>query len=216
MLCVSSIQLYANTTASVPPVHSAEAEQKTTPPYGDNPNIFKVLAYKTGQKIHKTADQVGEATEQGIEKVKPKVEEAIDAVTGSHSAGKAPIERKSLSQSSSNNTPSTASATVMSPTTPTTSSVTTHTITEQPAEIQRIPQQNSTDTEPAKLDHEQTTPPTQQTDQQPNQQPSNDAPQADTAPASPNAVPTQKPIVHGITEQSDNAKPNNRLEVISL
>ncbi len=56
--------VYAQTTS----------ETKTPPPYGDNPNIFKVLAHKTGEKVQNTAERVGAATERGIEKIKPKVD----------------------------------------------------------------------------------------------------------------------------------------------
>nr|WP_174505198.1 hypothetical protein [Acinetobacter sp. Marseille-Q1620] len=53
--------LYAQTT---PPV-------KTPPPYGDNPNIFRVLGYKAGQ----TVKRVGDATERGISKLTSKTKD---------------------------------------------------------------------------------------------------------------------------------------------
>lgn len=59
--------IYAQTTT----------ENKTTP-YGDNPNIFKVIAKKTGTAVQNTAEKVGEATENGIRKIKPKFDETID------------------------------------------------------------------------------------------------------------------------------------------
>lgn len=46
-------------------------------PYGDNPNIFKVLAHKTGSAIQNTAEKVGTATEKGIQKIKPQFDETI-------------------------------------------------------------------------------------------------------------------------------------------
>ena len=50
--------------------------EKTAPAYGDNPNLFAVLAHKTGVAVQNTVEKVGSVTERGIEKVKPKVEEA--------------------------------------------------------------------------------------------------------------------------------------------
>lgn len=64
---ISTTSLYAQTTT----------ENKTTP-YGDNPNIFKVLAHKTGDAIQNTAQKVGTATENGIRKIKPKFDETVE------------------------------------------------------------------------------------------------------------------------------------------
>lgn len=50
--------------------------EKAPPAYGDNPNLFAVLAHKTGVAVQNTVEKVGAATERGIEKVKPKVGEA--------------------------------------------------------------------------------------------------------------------------------------------
>lgn len=88
------------TTANVP-AQPAVSTTKKAPPYGDNPNIFKVFAYKTTDKVVDTAEKVGDATERGIDKLKPKVDEAWDKVTGKHTVD-VPIENKSLSQSSNN------------------------------------------------------------------------------------------------------------------
>ena len=63
LLATSS--LYAETTT----------DSKTPPPYGDNPNIFKVLAHKTGEKVQNTAERVGAPAERGIDKIKPKVDD---------------------------------------------------------------------------------------------------------------------------------------------
>ena len=76
---------------------------KAPPPYGDNPNIFKVLAHKTQEKVQHTAEKVEDATETGLAKIKPKVNQAWDAVTGGE-AQNVPIEQKPHNQSS-NNTP---------------------------------------------------------------------------------------------------------------
>lgn len=63
----SATSIYAQTTT----------ENKTTP-YGDNPNIFTVIAKKTGTAVQNTAEKIGEATENGIRKIKPKFDETID------------------------------------------------------------------------------------------------------------------------------------------
>lgn len=44
------------------------------PDYGDNPNIFKVLALKTQASVQNTAEKVGAATERGIAKIKPSID----------------------------------------------------------------------------------------------------------------------------------------------
>lgn len=105
-----SAALFSTTwaTTQAAPNNTAEAQTVATPtppPYGDNPNIFRVLAHKTKESVQDTAHKVGDSTEKGIEKVKPKVDQAWDAVTGKNTSTVAvPIERKSLSESSSNNT----------------------------------------------------------------------------------------------------------------
>ena len=57
-------------TSTAAPAHSHPA------PYGDNPNIFKVLGHKAQQKVQNTAEKVDTAAQKGIAKVKPKVENA--------------------------------------------------------------------------------------------------------------------------------------------
>ena len=47
-----------------------------TQAYGDNPNLAKVLAVKAQESIQNTANQVGDATERGIAKIKPSVNSA--------------------------------------------------------------------------------------------------------------------------------------------
>ena len=74
--------IYAQTTT----------ENKTTP-YGDNPNIFKVIAKKTGSAVQNTAEKVGEATENGIRKIKPKFDETIDN-TKTYTAEQATIAKE--------------------------------------------------------------------------------------------------------------------------
>lgn len=57
-------------TSTAAPAHSHPA------PYGDNPNIFKVLGHKAQQKVQNTAEKVDTAAQKGVAKVKPKVENA--------------------------------------------------------------------------------------------------------------------------------------------
>ena len=78
----SATSIYAQTTT----------ENKTTP-YGDNPNIFKVIAKKTGTAVQNTAEKVGEATENGIRKIKPKFDETVDN-TKTYTAEQATIAKE--------------------------------------------------------------------------------------------------------------------------
>ena len=94
----SATLLYANT-----------AETKPAPAYGDNPNLLKVLAVKTQEKVQDTAERVGSATERGISKIKPGVDNTVKKMTetknnilGKNSAN-VPIERGSLSQDTGTN-----------------------------------------------------------------------------------------------------------------
>ena len=52
--------------------------EKPVKPYGKNPNIFHVWAYKTQEGVLNTAEKVGTAAERGIAKVKPSVGQAWD------------------------------------------------------------------------------------------------------------------------------------------
>ncbi len=52
--------------------------EKTPPPYGDNPNIFVVLGHKAKDAVQNTANKVGAATERGIQKIKPKVDNTLE------------------------------------------------------------------------------------------------------------------------------------------
>lgn len=83
---VATSSLYAQT----------DAENKTQP-YGDNPNIFKVLALKTGEAVQNTAEKVGNATERGIQKIKPSFDETIDN-TKSYTIEQATIARDNTRQ----------------------------------------------------------------------------------------------------------------------
>lgn len=82
-LLLCSISIYAETTPNV----------KTPPPYGDNPNIFVVLGHKTKVAVQNTANKIGAATERGIQKIKPKVENSWDE-TKTYSAEQAEIAKE--------------------------------------------------------------------------------------------------------------------------
>jgi hypothetical protein len=45
-------------------------------PYGENPNLAHVLGYKTQEGVISTAQKVGTATEKGVAKIKPSVDQA--------------------------------------------------------------------------------------------------------------------------------------------
>lgn len=80
---------------------ATQATAKPAPAYGDNPNIFEVLAHKTSDKVVNTAEKVGDATERGVAKIKPKVDQAWDNITAKHTTD-VPIEQKPLNRSSNN------------------------------------------------------------------------------------------------------------------
>lgn len=62
--------LFAQTNTT-PPV-------KQSPAYGDNPNIFVVLGHKTKEKVETTFSKIGNATERGINKIKPAAQKTAD------------------------------------------------------------------------------------------------------------------------------------------
>ncbi|WP_180078062.1 hypothetical protein [Acinetobacter sp. YH12208] len=58
---------------------ATESEAQTSKPiapYGTNPNLLHVFAYKAQEGVINTAEKVGEVTEKGIAKVKPGVDRA--------------------------------------------------------------------------------------------------------------------------------------------
>ena len=101
LLCSAFLATTLSQAAQKPSTQDSPNSAKAAahPPYGENPNIFKVFAYKTQEKVINTADKVGEVTENGIAKIKPKVDQAWDTVTAAPN-GTVPIESKPLSQSS--------------------------------------------------------------------------------------------------------------------
>ena len=68
-LALASASLWAQT---------AQQSQKPVKPYGSNPNIFHVWAYKTQEGVLGTAKKAGGAAERGVAKVKPSVDQAWD------------------------------------------------------------------------------------------------------------------------------------------
>ena len=68
-LALASASLWAQT---------AQQSQKPVKPYGSNPNIFHVWAYKAQEGVLNTAAKVGNASERGIGKIKPSVDQAWD------------------------------------------------------------------------------------------------------------------------------------------
>ena len=61
-----------------PAFAQTETTQTTKPiaPYGENPNLLHVFAYKAQEGVINTAEKVGEVTEKGIAKIKPGVDRA--------------------------------------------------------------------------------------------------------------------------------------------
>lgn len=64
LLAMASASVYAQDTT----------ETKTAPAYGDNPNLITVLAVKAQEKVQNTAERIGAATERGVAKIKPGVD----------------------------------------------------------------------------------------------------------------------------------------------
>ena len=81
------------TLLSTSSIYAQETTENKTTPYGDNPNIFKVLAHKTGTTVQNTAEKIGEATENGIRKIKPKFDETVDN-TKTYTAEQATIAKE--------------------------------------------------------------------------------------------------------------------------
>ena len=86
---------------------TTQQAQKPITPYGKNPNIFHVWAYKTQEGVINTAEKVGTATEKGKEtgqqvtqNVNKKLHETKQVITG-QTDQPAPIYQGSLSQPSS-------------------------------------------------------------------------------------------------------------------
>ena len=71
---LASTPLFAQTTTTT--TETATPAQHQAAPYGDNPNIFKVLTQKAQTAVQNTAERVDHAAQKGITKVKPKVENA--------------------------------------------------------------------------------------------------------------------------------------------
>ena len=122
LICTSlmslSTTLWANSSTDQ---QSTEDSSGLISPYGQNPNIFHVFAYKTQEGIKNTANRVGSATERGFNKLKPKAKQAEEgiertaqaagqkitdaknAVLGDPADGPAPIVQQPLEQSSKQN-----------------------------------------------------------------------------------------------------------------
>ncbi|NNH00527.1 hypothetical protein [Acinetobacter sp. ANC 5414] len=70
---LASTPLFAQTTTATETVTQTQSQAA---PYGDNPNIFKVITHKAQATVQNTAEKVDHAAQKGIAKVKPKVQNA--------------------------------------------------------------------------------------------------------------------------------------------
>lgn len=75
-LLLSTSALWAQTPDAAPQVQ--QTEQKLIQPYGKNPNLLHVWAYKAQEGVIGAAKNVGDMTERGVAKVKPSVDQAWD------------------------------------------------------------------------------------------------------------------------------------------
>ena len=70
---LASTPLFAQTTTATETVTQTQSQAA---PYGDNPNIFKVITHKAQATVQNTAEKVDHAAQKGIAKVKPQVQNA--------------------------------------------------------------------------------------------------------------------------------------------
>lgn len=70
---LASTPLFAQTTTATETVTQTQSQAA---PYGDNPNIFKVITHKAQTTVQNTAEKVDHAAQKGVAKIKPKVENA--------------------------------------------------------------------------------------------------------------------------------------------
>ncbi|SCC71359.1 hypothetical protein [Acinetobacter albensis] len=70
---LASMSLLAQTPPPQTATSTPVSTHTTDVPYGDNPNIFKVLGHKAQQTAQSTATKVDQAAQKGIEKIRPKV-----------------------------------------------------------------------------------------------------------------------------------------------
>lgn len=130
-LTITSVTFAANSTASNP-------SDAKTPPYGDNPNIFRVLTYKAGENLNRLGNSIQRGADKSSAKINEKWEDTKNfgqeqsqiaqqkasnaksyteqkwqqtkaAVAGDPSAN-VPIEQRSLSQPSTTASPAPSSA----------------------------------------------------------------------------------------------------------
>ncbi len=80
-----------------PSLYAQTNNPNQSQPYGDNPNIFRVLAHKTGEAVQNTAEKVGEVTEKGIQKIKPTLDSTIEN-TKTYTTEQAAIARDNTRQ----------------------------------------------------------------------------------------------------------------------
>lgn len=75
-LALAAPSLWAQTNTTQPAANNQP--QKLVTPYGDNPNLLHVWAYKAQEGVVGAAKNVGEMAERGISKIKPSVDQAWD------------------------------------------------------------------------------------------------------------------------------------------
>lgn len=96
MKIIKSVCLFAAILAT-PSLYAQTDSQTKTQPYGDNPNIFRVLAHKTGEAVQNTAEKVGAGVESGIQKIKPSFDSTVEN-TKSYTTEQATIARDNTRQ----------------------------------------------------------------------------------------------------------------------
>ncbi|MBJ9986507.1 hypothetical protein IAE19_13815 [Acinetobacter sp. S40] len=131
-----SLAIILPISASATESPTSPSDQPKTMPYGDNPNIFRVLTYKTGESISRLGNSIQRGADKSSAKISEKWQETKtygseqsqvaqekateaktyteqkwqqtkDAVVGTN-GGTVPIEQGSLTQSSTVPTPAVA------------------------------------------------------------------------------------------------------------
>lgn len=97
---ISNLLLLSGSIIFVPVTFAqtdANTQNKAQTTYGDNPNLLRVLAGKTQSAVQNTAEKVGAATEKGIAKIKPSVNQTWNN-TKEYTTEKAVIARDNTRQ----------------------------------------------------------------------------------------------------------------------
>ncbi|RZF56974.1 hypothetical protein EXE30_01590 [Acinetobacter halotolerans] len=66
---IASSSLWATDTTTTTPTHTSSETQSNAKPYGDNPNLARVLLYKAGKGMQNLGDSIQGASENTSQKI---------------------------------------------------------------------------------------------------------------------------------------------------